>query len=162
VIQPMAGVLLSYNSVGPMINRRRTLLRTLALATCVGLAFWVVAFFVTPPLIRVMYPSVHAAAMGYYPIYNIVAVMNMTAALVQSLALKIAPTRWQVIIQAAYFSAFLITALLGMLTYSLAGFLAGHLVAAVLQVVLVILVAFKYSKATQMPRHGVGTTPSGE
>ncbi|MEG1657144.1 MAG: hypothetical protein RR292_06680 [Christensenellaceae bacterium] len=139
---PIAGVLLSYFAQKNFKMNRRKFVLTNGLALLGGIAFAVIAYFISPWFTGLLYPTLIESAVPYIQIANLAAIIGAVAAMAQPAVLQYCNTLWQVLIQVIFAATYIVLGIWFMQLYGLMGFCVAALLANIIRLLLFYIIGF--------------------
>lgn len=146
VMQPFSSVMLSYLSKEKSENAYNLFKKSLIVSIISGILFFIISYFVTPILLKVLYSDLYKKGLEIYILCNILAIVNNISIILQPLTLKFCPMKWQSIIQIIYFICYFLMSFLLMKLFGLKGFVIGNILASIIKFLIIILIMTKYTK----------------
>ena len=144
VLQPVAGVTLSYISSATKSHASLLYIMTNAGAIIAGLLAFFISIPLSPIAIGILYPNLLNEVSSYFILANTSAILATVASLFQPVILRFCPLQWQVIIQLVYCFTYIILGYILMVVYQLYGFCVGSIIAQVIRIVLLSSVGYYY------------------
>jgi hypothetical protein len=150
VIQPVAGVLLSYLArLQRMENKYFYLL--LFLSALVGAVGYFVIIAISEPFLAHLYPDYYEEALKYIKVTTLASVITLICNVINPMIIKFCNLKWQLVINATYLVNFLLFSFLFMQFYGLIGLCIGVVIASAVNLIGMIGVYYFFGMNAKHP-----------
>lgn len=142
---PMSGFLMAYIVRTDKINLNFSF-KTVAIVGIFGVTLYIACVSVGIQMIYLLYPTWADLSVKYIPYTTFISLCNLFSEILNVLVIRFRHSKWQLLINGSYLFIYLCFSL-GLLEYKgLIGYCAGHIIAAVIKLIIIIVILKKNTK----------------
>lgn len=138
-LSPISSVLLSYFSKDFVMNNKKFWkMNIVNFSLCI--LFFIIAYFISEPIIKILYPDLYFSVCGLIHIANLTAIVNAATILLQPTILRFCKLKWQIYIQIIHLIMYITFSILVVPKYGILGFAYISLGIALVKLILLLIV----------------------
>ncbi len=138
-LSPISSVLLSYFSKDFVMNNKKFWkMNSINFILC--FLFFIVAYFISEPIIKILYPDLYLKVSGLIHIANLTAIVYAATILIQPTILRFCKLKWQIYIQIIHLIMYVVLSILFVPKYGILGFAYISLGIALIKLVLLLII----------------------
>lgn len=141
VIQPIAGVILSYLAQLDKINNKNIYI-ILSTSLLTGVIGYCATIFISKPMLTLLYPQYVNESLKYISIATLGIVVSIVNGMINPVVLRFCHSKWQIIINGSYLLFYIILSLYLLNIFGLMGIFIGILIANIIKLIMTLMIYY--------------------